>query len=154
MCCNALLCHIQSTFLFTQFDSRQTVCYKLSAMPGERGKGKGHGQERVAGAGRPEYQPAPYYLASTFTTREDAEQPYQRSQEIIYTPTHDLELSAYCFARQPRHPNQPLLEALGSGELTTLSLQAVVTLSRRRSQEIKKGSWVEAHHEPGVRIPE
>ena len=148
------------------------MCYKQSAMPIERGKG--HGQER--GAGRPEYQPAPYYLASTFRTREDAEQPYQRSQEIIYTPTHDLELSAFRFERRPRNPKQPplprpwfvvvigerppepieqqLLETLGSGELTTLSLEAVVTLSRRRSQETKKGSWVQAHHEPGIRIPE
>ncbi len=143
-------------------------------MPIERGKG--HGQEPGAGAGRPEYQPAPYYLASTFRTREDAEQPYQRSQKLIYSPTHDLELSAFRFERRPRNPKQPplprpwfvvvigeqppepieqqLLEALGRGELTTLSLQAVVTLSRRRSKETKKGSWVEAHHEPGVRIPE
>jgi hypothetical protein len=141
-------------------------------MPVERGKG--HGQER--GAGRPEYQPAPYYLAATFTTREEAEQPYQRSQKLIYTPTHDLDLSAYRFERQLRDPNQPalarpwyvvvlgerppepidqqLLEILGGGEITSLPLETVVTLSKRRAQESKKGSWVEGHYAEGVIIPE
>lgn len=123
-----------------------------------------------------EHQPLPYYLAATFKTRKDAEQPYQRSQEIVLSPIYDLELSAFRFERKPHDPQTPplprpwlvvvlgeqppkpieqrLLEILGSGEMTTLELETVVTLAQRRSEEIKKRPWTEKHYGEGKILPE
>lgn len=107
-----------------------------------------------------EHEPLPYYLASTFKTRNDAERPYQRVQEIVLSPIYDLELSAFRFERKPHDPATPpfarpwlvvvlgeqpseaiekrLRGILGSGEMTTLPLETVVTLAQRREQETKK----------------
>jgi len=103
-----------------------------------------------------EHQPLPYYLASSFTTREDAEQPYQRAQEIIYDPKAKLELSAFRFQRKPHDPHMPLeerswfvvvvggqpskpvelklREVLSQGEMATVPLETLLTLNDRRAQ--------------------
>lgn len=123
-----------------------------------------------------EHQPLPYYLAATFTTREEAEQPYQRVQQMIYEPTNKAELSAFHFERRPHDPQQKplarpwfvvvlgerppqrlerqLREALASGEMTTLALETVVTLAQRREQHTPLGSWVEGHYPTGKITPE
>ena len=123
-----------------------------------------------------EPEPLPYYLASTFKTRNDAEQPYQRAQKIVFSPTYDLELSAFRFERKPHDPRMPplprpwfvvvlgerppepierqLLETLGSGHMTTLELETVVTLAKRRSEEIRKRPWTERHYGEGKIMPE
>ena len=115
-----------------------------------------------------EHQPIPYSLASTYKTYEESEQPFHRAQEIIDTPTGDLELSASRFERKPRDPRttplerpwfvavvgqrppepieHQLLETLRSGEMTTLPLETVGTLAQRRAQETKKAPWVEGHY--------
>ena len=111
-----------------------------------------------------EHEPLSYYLASTFKTRKDAEQPYQRVQEIVFSPTYDLELSAFHFEKKPHDPRMPplarpwfvvvlgekppepieqrLLETLGSGEITALPLETVVTLAQSRHQPPGKASGV------------
>ena len=126
------------------------------------------------GGRRPEGQPLTYYLAASFPTSEDAQEPYTRAQKIIHLPAIDL--SAFSFERRPRDPHMPplarswfvvvlgeqppepiehqLQETLGRGEMTTLPLETIVTLAQRRAQETKKGSWVEEHHGAGIRIPE
>ena len=123
-----------------------------------------------------EHQPLPYYLAATFKTRDEAEQPYQRAQDMVFSPTYDLDLSAFRFERKLRDPSQPplarpwlvvvlgeqppepidhqLRQVLSSGEMTTLALETVATLAQRRTQETKKGNWVEGHYTQGVIIPE
>ncbi len=127
------------------------------------------------GGRRPEGQPLPFYLAATFRTREEAQEPYTRAQQMI-EHDEDVELSAFRFERRPHDPTQPPLprpwyvvvlgdappeptqqqfqDILGAGELTQLSLETIVTLAKRRESETKKGSWVEGHHGAGVRIPE
>src|SRR5437764_328994 len=123
-----------------------------------------------------EHQPLPYYLAATFKTRDEAEQPYQRAQDMVFSPTYDLDLSAFRFERKLRDPSQPplarpwlvvvlgeqppepidhqLRQILSSGEMITLALETVATLAQRRTQETKKGNWVEGHYTQGVIIPE
>ena len=127
--------------------------------------------------GRPEYEPQfhPYYLAATFRTRDEAQEPYTRAQQMIERD-EDVELSAYRFERRPHDPKQQPLprpwyvvvlgdappepiqqqfqDILGAGELTQLSLETIVTLAKRRESETQKGSWVEGHHGAGVRILE
>src|SRR5713101_8861471 len=126
------------------------------------------------GGRRPEGQPVPYYLATSFLTREEAQEPYTRVQEIIQLSAIDL--SAFSFERRQRDPSHPplarpwyvvvlggqppepihqqLTEVLRAGELSSLPLETVVTLARRRAQETQKGQWGEAHRETGVTIPE
>ncbi len=126
------------------------------------------------GGRRPEGQPVPYYLATSFLTREETQEPYTRAQEIIQLPTVDL--SAFSFERKPRDPSHPplarpwyvvvlggqppepihqqLTEVLRAGELSSLPLETIVTLAQRRAQETKKGSWVAEHHGAGILLPE
>ena len=126
------------------------------------------------GGRKPEGQPLPFYLAASFRTREEAQEPYTRAQEIIHLSAIDL--SAFSFERRPRDPSHPplarpwfgvvlgrqppepihqqLTEVLRAGELSSLPLETVITLAQRRAQETKKDSWVEEHHGAGVRIPE
>src|SRR5713101_5798496 len=126
------------------------------------------------GGRRPEGQPLPYYLAASFLTREEAQEPYTRVQEIIQLSAIDL--SAFSFERRQRDPSHPplarpwyvvvlggqppepihqqLTEVLRAGELSSLPLETVVTLAQRRAQETKKSAWVEGHHGAGVRRPE
>ncbi len=133
-----------------------------------------HKRRPEPGGRRPEGQPLPYYLAASFLTKEDTQEPYNRAQEIINLLAVDL--SAFSFERRPHDPKHPPLarpwfvvvlgeqppppieqqfqETLGRGEPTTLPLETVVTLAERRAKETKKGSWVEEHHDAGVLIPE
>ena len=126
--------------------------------------------------GQSEYepQPHPYYLAATFLTREEAHEPYTKAQQFI--DSNDVGLSAFQFERRPRDPRHPplprpwfvvvlgdqqpepieqrLQEILGQGEMTTLPLENIVTLAKRRQSETQKGAWVEEHHGEGIRIHE
>src|SRR5579864_4303254 len=126
------------------------------------------------GGRRPEGQPPPYYLAATFRTSEETQEPYSKAEELIHLS--DVDLSAFSFERRPRNPKHPplarpwfvvvlgeqppepiehqLQETLGGGEMTTLPLETIVTLADRRAKETKKGSWVAEHHGEGLLIPE
>ena len=128
------------------------------------------------GGRRSEGQPLPYYLAATFHTREEGQEPYTRAQAIIHTSGDEVKLSAILFERRPRDPKHPPLarpwlvvvlgdqppepiehqmqELLGQGEMTTLPLETIVTLAKRRAQETKKGAWVEGHYGAGLIMPE
>src|SRR5260370_37274789 len=123
-----------------------------------------------------EHQPLPYYLAATFITRDDAEQPYQLAQDIVLSPCYELELSAFRFERKPHDPSMPplprpwyvvvigeqppepieqqLQQVLSSGERTILSLEAVVTLAKRRSEATKKSKISEGHYAEGLLMRE
>src|SRR5712692_10153329 len=74
-------------------------CAILAPMPQPPGK-----------EGRPEDVPEfhPYYLAATFRTRDEAQEPYNRAQQMI-DGDKDVELSAYRFERRPHDPKQPPL---------------------------------------------
>jgi hypothetical protein len=109
-----------------------------------------------------EQQPRPYYLASRFKTKQEAEQPYFAVQETI--KTMDCDLSAYRFLRQWQEPNDKpwyvfvvgqkppeavaakITEILGQGEMASVPEQAVAQLYQRRLEEIQKGDWVEHHY--------
>ena len=118
---------------------------------------------------QPERKSAIYYLASRFKTREEAAAPYFAVQETIRTNPCDL--SAYRFKRQWEEPNdkpwyvlvlgrtpiqavqQRLTEALSFGEMTTIPPDALLELAKRRIDQQKHGSWVEAHYgESGLGI--
>jgi hypothetical protein len=119
---------------------------------------------------RPEQQrPAIYYLASRFTTREEAAIPYFAVQETLRTNPCDL--SAYRFKQQWEEPGdkpwyvlvlgrtpiqavqEQLTEALSVGEMTTIPPEPLLELARRRKDKQKHGSWVEAHYgESGLGI--
>ena len=111
---------------------------------------------------RPEQRPPIYYLASRFTTKQEAAIPYYTVQETIRTNPCDL--SAYRFKQQWEEPGekpwyvlvlgrtpikpvqQQLTEALRMGEMTTIPPEALLELARRRIDQQKHGSWVEAHY--------
>jgi hypothetical protein len=119
-----------------------------------------------------EHQPLPYYLAASFLTKAESQAPYDKAQEISF----HFELSAFHYERKPHDPKMPPLPRpwfvvvlgerppepierqlrgiLGSGEMTTLELETVVTLARRRSEEISKRPWTEMHHGEGKIMPE
>lgn len=120
---------------------------------------------------QPEHQPAIYYLASRFKTKEEAAIPYNAVQESIGKYKGFANLSAYRFKRQWEEPSdkpwyvlvlgrkppdelhQRLTEALSSGEKTTVPDQALIELAKRRIEQSKHGSWVEAHYgESGLGI--
>lgn len=123
-----------------------------------------------------EHQPLPHYLAATFKTRADAEQPYQRVQEIVLSPTYDVELSGFRFERRPHDPQEPpllrpwfvvvigeqlptpiekqLRDILSSGEMTSLTLETVATLAQRRSEQTRKSKLSEGHYSEGLIKPE
>ncbi len=122
--------------------------------------------------GRPtEQQPPIYYLASRFKTKQEAAVPYYAVQEAIKKYAGFLNLSAYRFKRQWEEPSdnvwyvlvlgrtpqdavhQRLTEALSVGEMTTIPDQALLELAKRRIEQSKHGSWVEAHYgESGLGI--
>src|SRR5260370_13618903 len=113
---------------------------------------------------RPEHQPPIYYLASRFKTREEAAVPYFAVQESIKRNIGIANLSAYRFKRQweeqsdkpwyvlvlgitpPNVLHQRLTEALSVGEKTTVPDHALLELAKRRVDQQKHGSWVEAHY--------
>ena len=119
-----------------------------------------------------EHQPLPYYLAASFLTKAESQVPYDKAQEISF----HFELSAFHFERKPHDPRMPPLPRpwfvvvlgerppapierqlqgiLGSGHMTTLELETVVTLAKRRSEEIRKRPWTERHYGEGKIMPE
>jgi hypothetical protein len=128
--------------------------------------------------GRKEGQPqiVSYYIAATFQTRQEGQEPHKKVKRII-EHDDDLEvLSSFLFERKPHDPKAPPLqrpwhvvilgetppepvqqqfqEILSAGELTQLSLETLVTLADRRAREARPGMYREGQHEPGVLIPE
>jgi hypothetical protein len=119
-----------------------------------------------------EHQPLPYYLAASFLTRQEGQEPHKRVKQNI---EHDetLDLSSFRFERQPRDPNEPphqppwhivilgetppepvqqqFQQILRAGELTQLSLETIVTLAQRRAQEARPGIYREIQHGQGKR---
>ena len=110
----------------------------------------------------PEQEQRPYYLASRFKTKQDAELPYFAVQETIHTV--DCDLSAYRFQRQWEEPNEkpwyvliigekphPAIEerlttALSHGELASVPQEALARLMDGRREQQQYGSWVEGHY--------
>ena|SRR5438128_1425873 len=111
---------------------------------------------------RPEQQLPSYHLAARFREDTVSQTVYNQAQQIIQTS--DCDLSAYRFirpsqvAKEPPWyvvvlgdvPPEPLQqrfeEVLKPGERVSLPAEALVPLYQRRLHEIKKGSYVEAHH--------
>src|SRR5690242_16518665 len=111
---------------------------------------------------RPEQQLPSYHLAARFREDGVSQNVYNQAQQIIHTT--GCELSAYRILRPsqmakeppwyvivlgdvpPKPLHQQLEAVLKLGERVDLPAEALVPLYQRRLQEIKKGSYVEAHH--------
>ena len=135
-------------------------------------KGEGKGQEPGHGERYPHF--ISYSLAATFLTREAGHEPHQKVKRII-EGNEELELSSFLYERVPHNPKDPPLqrpwyiaiigetppepvqqqfqEILQAGELTQLSLEAMVTLADMRRQEARPG-YRAIQHGQGKRIPE
>jgi hypothetical protein len=131
------------------------MCYTLSPMP-RPPEQKGIFKE---------HQPLPYYLAASFLTKAESQAPYDKAQEISFhfeRKPHDPKMPplsrpwfVVVLGEQPPEPIERQLRGiLGSGEMTTLSLETVVTLAKRRSEEISKRPWTEMHYGEGKIMPE
>src|SRR5712692_169100 len=106
-----------------------------------------------------EHQPLPYYLAASFLTKAESQVPYDKAQEISF----HFELSAFHFERKPHDPRMPPLPrpwfvvVLGERPPEPIErqlLETVVTLAKRRSEEIRKRPWTERHYGEGKIMPE
>ncbi len=106
-----------------------------------------------------------YTRSVRFGSSDTAKRAYLKVQELLRRH-EESELSVYnLLLNQVPHvvvlgdtPEAPLHEhinqALADGEVTSLPVEVLRQLARRRAQQRQKGPWVEEHHRPGKRLPE
>ena len=106
-------------------------------------------------------QSSPYHAAAWFTDEHAAGAAYSLMQDLIFNAP-DCELSVYrlhikgvwhvAVVGDPPDEGlgQELTIALANGTPILLGTETLNFLQHRRETEVKRGTWVERHHRPGL----
>jgi hypothetical protein len=115
-----------------------------------------------------EAEPKPYSLAARYPDEQSSGQPYQDSQELIFTH-EQLELSSFRLQLRrldtsqdewyvavvgkepPQEFDAHFRRILSTGEVVTLPGEVLDQLLKRRAEASKLGTWVEGHYGTGTR---